>query len=120
MLCYDSVSLCGQYFIFNFWKFKDFLQIPETRNRERESVSQGKGSPLTRFTCEQDACMHAKLLQLCLTLCDPMDCSLLGSSVHGNLQARILERVAMPFSRGSSALRDRPHVSYIGRQVLYH
>ena len=40
--------------------------------------------------------------QLCSTLCDSMDCSLLGSSVHGILQARILEWVAIPFSRGSS------------------
>ena len=39
-------------------------------------------------------CMHAKLLQPCPTLCDPMDSSLPGSSVHGILQARILERVA--------------------------
>ena len=38
---------------------------------------------------------------VCLTLCDPMDCSLSGSSVHGILQARILEWVAIPFSRGS-------------------
>ena len=43
--------------------------------------------------------MHAKSLQLCLTLCDPMDCSPPGSSVHGILQARILEWVAMPSSR---------------------
>ena len=48
------------------------------------------------------SCMHAKLLQSCLTLCNPMDCSLPGSSVHGILQARILEWVVMPFSRGSS------------------
>ena len=40
--------------------------------------------------------------QLCLTLFDPMDCSPPGSSVHGILQARILEWVAIPFSRGSS------------------
>ena len=40
--------------------------------------------------------------QLCLTLCDPMDCSPPGSSVHGILQARILEWIAIPFSRGSS------------------
>ena len=40
--------------------------------------------------------------QTCLTLCDPMDCSLPGSSVHGIFQARILEWVAIPFSRGSS------------------
>ena len=44
--------------------------------------------------------MLAKSFQLCLTLCDPMDCSLPGSSVHEILQAKILEWVAMPFSRG--------------------
>ena len=41
-------------------------------------------------------CVHAKMLQSCLTLCNPMDCSLSGSSVHGILQARILERVPCP------------------------
>ena len=44
--------------------------------------------------------------QPCLTLCDPMDYSRPGSSVHGILQARILERVAIPFSRGCSQSRD--------------
>ena len=47
-------------------------------------------------------CARAELLELCLTLSDPMDCILPGSSVLGILQARILEWVAMPFSRGSS------------------
>ena len=42
----------------------------------------------------------------CLTLCDPMDCSPPGSSVHGILQARTLEWVAVPFSRASSQPRD--------------
>ena len=46
-------------------------------------------------------CMHAKSLQSCLTLCDLMDCSLSGSSVHGILQTRILEWIVMPSSRGS-------------------
>ena len=46
-------------------------------------------------------------LQSCLTLCDCMDCSLPGSSVHGILQARILKWVAMPSSRRSSQLRDQ-------------
>ena len=46
--------------------------------------------------------MCAKLLQSCLTVCDPMDCSPPGSSVHGILQASILEWIAMPSSRGSS------------------
>ena len=45
-------------------------------------------------------CMRDKSLQLCPTLCDPVDCSLPGSSVHGILQAIILEWVAMPSSRG--------------------
>ena len=49
--------------------------------------------------------------QLCLTLCDPTDCSPQGSSVHGILQARILEWVACSFSRGSSRPRDRTRVS---------
>ena len=59
----------------------------------------------------------------CPTLCDPRDCSPPGSSVRGVLQARILQWVAMPSSRGSSPPRDRTWVSYvscIGRQVLYH
>ena len=46
------------------------------------------------------AATAAKLLQLCPTLCDPMDCSPPGFSVHGILQARMLEWVSMPFSRG--------------------
>ena len=46
--------------------------------------------------------VHAKSFQLCPTLYDPMDCSPPGSSVHGILQARILEWVAMPSSRRSS------------------
>ena len=58
----------------------------------------------------------------CVQLCNPMVCSLPGSSVHGIFQARILERVAISYSRGSYQPRDRPHVSCvscIGRQVLY-
>ena len=47
-------------------------------------------------------CVCAQLLQSCLILCDPIDCSPLGSSVHGILQAKILGWVAMPSSRGSS------------------
>ena len=49
--------------------------------------------------------------QSCLTLCSPMNCSPPGSSVHGNFQARILEWVAISFSRGSSQPRDRTCVS---------
>ena len=47
------------------------------------------------------------------TLCDPMDCSLSGSSIHGIFQARVLEWIAISFSRGSSGPRDRTQVSHI-------
>ena len=75
-----------------------------------------------RSTTEFVVC-SAKLLQSFLSLCDPMDHIQPGSSIHGILQARILEWVAMPFSRRSSWPRDRTcisYISYIGRQVLYH
>ena len=67
------------------------------------------------------ACMHTKSLQSCLTLCDPVDSSPPGPSIHGILQARILEWVAMPSTRGSSQIRDWTCicVSFIGRW-LYH
>ena len=70
-----------------------------------------------------NACMLAKLLQSCPTLCEPMDYSLPGFSVYGTLQARILESVAWLSSRGSFWPRIQTHVSYIsciGRWVLYH
>ena len=66
--------------------------------------------------------MHAKSLKSYLTLCDSMDCSLPGSSVHGVFQANILEWVIMTSSRGSSWLRDRTNISYVsrtGRQVVF-
>ena len=55
----------------------------------------------------------SEVAQSCPTLCDPINCSLPGSSLHGILQARILEWVAISFSRVSSRLRDRTQVSCI-------
>ena len=52
------------------------------------------------------ACVRAKSLQSCPTLCGPMDSSLPGSAVHGILQARILAWVAVPSSRGPSCPGD--------------
>ena len=54
---------------------------------------------------------NSEVSQLCPTLCDPMDCSLPGSSVHGIFQARVLEWVVISFSRESSQPRDRTQVS---------
>ena len=58
-------------------------------------------------------CVCVLIIQLCLTLCDPMDSSLPGSSVHEIVQARVLEWVAISFSRGSSWPRDQAQVSCI-------
>ena len=58
-------------------------------------------------------------LKLCLTLCNPMDYSLPGSSVHRFLQARILEWVAISFSRGSSQPKDRSQVSCTAGGFFY-
>ena len=55
----------------------------------------------------------SEVAQSCLTLCNPMDCSLPGSSVHGIFQAIVLEWVAIFFSRGSSQPRDGTRVSCI-------
>ena len=80
--------------------------------------------PLTHLTT---ATLCPKLLQSCPTLCDPMDCSPPRSSVHGILQARIVETVAISFSRESSRPRDRTCVSCIAdrffiicKVILYH
>ena len=59
------------------------------------------------------------VIQSCMTLCNPMDCSPQGFSVHGILQARILEWVAIPFSRRSPWPRDQAQVPCIaGRFVI--
>ena len=73
--------------------------------------------------CKYDeyyACVNAKLLQSCLTLCDPMDCSLPGSSVHGILQASILEWVAIPFLQGIFLTQGSNLDLLHCRQILYH
>ena len=64
------------------------------------------------------AAAAAKSFQVCPTLCDPMNRSLPGFSVHGILQARILEWVAMPTSKGSSQPRDRTLVSCIAGRLF--
>ena len=63
--------------------------------------------------------MLCSVAQSCPTLFDPMDCSPPGPSIHGILQARTLERIAMPFSRGSSRPRDPTQVSHIAGSRFY-
>ena len=77
------------------------------------------------FSCKFGAfkkayCYCCSVAQACLTLWDPMDYSPPDSSVHGISQARILEWVAIPSSRGSSQPRDQTRVSCINSRILYY
>ena len=74
-------------------------------------------APPTMTSSEPSACKYAPS---CPTVRNPRGCSPPGSSVHGISQARILEQVAVSFSRGSSPSRDGTYISRIAMQILYH
>ena len=81
---------------------------PDARKDWKQKEKRMAEDEMVSITNSMDMCYAcAQSLQSCLTLCDPMDCSLPGSSVHEILQKRILEWVAMPSSRESCQLRDR-------------
>ena len=96
-------------------KEKMFVGTEKTQaplGNPRDSVI---GAPSWPQPCSQVS--ESEVAQSCPTLCDPMDCSPAGSSVNGIFQARILEWVAMSFSRGSSRPRDQTWVSHtVGRR----
>ena len=69
---------------------------------------EGNGKPFQYSCLENPMNSESEIAQLCLTLCEPMNCSLPGFFVSGIFQARILEWVAISFSRGSSQPRDQP------------
>ena len=75
-------------------------------------------SATLKVLCYEGEKVKMLVAQSGLTLCDPINCSPKGSSVHGILQARILEWVALPFSRGSSQPRDGTSVSCIAGGFL--
>ena len=77
------------------------------------------GTNKYRFNATDLENVCCSIAKSCMTLCNPMDCGLPGSSVHGVDLAGILEWVAISFSRGSSRTRDRTCMPYIGRQILY-
>ena len=94
-----------------------WLWLKSISNKKEESKCMWAFLQEERITVSHGQCVHAQWI-----LRDPLDCSLPGSSVHGTLQAKILEWVAISFSRESSWPRDWTWVScvsYIGRQVLY-
>ena len=129
-ICLHSHSVMSNFLWLCPWNFSDknirmgcyfLLQgIFPTRDQIHICVSYIPGR---FFTCWAIRMLnvHVKLLQLYLTLCNPMDCSLPGSSVQGILQARILECIAIPFLRRSSLPTDGTCVSYVffvDRRVL--
>ena len=72
-------------------------------------------------SCHQRVCVCVCThTQSCLTLCDPMNCSPPGSSVHGISQVKILEGVAISYAWVSSRPRNRTCISCIGRWILHH
>ena len=99
---------------------------PSARDSRIKNSMKGQTRAGGEGTCQNHMCWpfqrwrKAWVTLSCPTLCDPMDCRPRGSSVHGILQARTLEWVAMPFSRGSSPPRDWTCLSCIGRQIPYH
>ena len=105
----------------------EFVKITDFRGTLAATSVVWRCAPLFVSVAGSGVYLHlcsSLLLHSCPTLCvDPMDCSPPGSSVQGILQARALEWVAMPSSRGSSWPRDRTCVSEvfcIGRFILYH
>ena len=99
-------------------------QASETRTKQPIPASFliGSGCLATNLkgTCFQNVTWlkWSEVAQSCPTLCDPVDCSPPGFSVHGILQARILEWIAISFSRGSSWPRNRTQVLLHCRQIL--
>ena len=83
-------------------------QTPCPATCTEHATSQTRPSPYQERGWQRACC--CLVAKSCPTFCPSMDCSLLGSSVHGLFQARILDWVAMPSSRGASQLRDQTHV----------
>ena len=96
----------------NSWRYKNMPRLPTQSNQaepKERKPPQAQSASVTAGVGES----QSEVAQSCPTLCDPMDCSLQRSSVHGIFQARVPEWVAISFSRGSSQPRDRTWVSRI-------
>ena len=86
-------------------------------DKDLKAIQRRRKSLFNKWSWESWSCMCVSVTQLCPTLREPVDCSLPVSSVYGIFQARILEWIAISFSRGSSRPRDQTWVSCIaGRE----
>ena len=88
----------------SYWFVGRILRSPQRSTRRSYHLS--RQIPTHKVKSVNPKGSESEIAQSCLTLCDPMHCSLPGSSIHGIFQARRLETVAISFSRGSSRLRD--------------
>ena len=97
-----------------------FIVIKSTYMKSNSCMCVGMKSSQPTFKCRvpYDSESESEVAQSCPTLCDPMDCSLPGFSVRRILQARVLEWVAVSFSRRSFQPRDRTPVSCIAGRRL--
>ena len=86
-------------------------RVTRTVAKERHKGVVGKHGEGLMAKSPVPSFLSVHMLKSCPTLCDPMDCDLLGFSVHGILQARMLAWVALPFSRASSQPRDGTRTS---------
>ena len=108
-------------FFFFFWPHQVACGILVPQPGIKPSLPALGAPSLNHWTARE--CFSTKSLQSCPTLCDHKDYSLKVSSLHGVFQGRILEWVAISFSRGSSRPRDRTcvcHVSCVDKHVLHH
>ena len=92
--------------------------LPDPRIKPAPAALQADSLPSkppgkTLRSIKEERKKESEVAQSCPALCDPMDCSLPGSSVHGIFQAIVLEWIAISFSRGSSQSRDQTLVSHI-------
>ena len=92
------------------WSLNNFISLEKLFFGGKDCIFFGGISLFFHCVC---VCVVCLLAQSCVTLCDPMDCSQPGTYVHGILQAIILERVSISFSRGTSWPRDWTCVSCI-------
>ena len=116
-----------------YWSFKLYLRcqtmfeiwLPGLKEVWWKHLSRFKGTWVGQRANAMGniCCFCCRVAKSCPTLCNPVDCCMPGSSVHGISQARILVWVAISFFRGSSQIRDQTWVSCdscIGRWILYH
>ena len=89
----------------------DFISVGSKITADSDCSHEIKRRLLLERKVMTNLVSSSEVTQSCPTLCDPMDCSLPGSSVHGIFQARVLEWVVISFSRGSSQPRDQTQVS---------